>query len=33
MIEFQIFDVFLPFGEPEFGLGHITFIKADKFIA
>ena len=33
VVGFQEVDGFLPFGEPEFGLGHITFIKADKFIA
>ena len=29
VIGFHEVDGFLPFGEPEFGLGHITFIKAD----
>ena len=29
VVGFQEVDGFLPFGEPEFGLGHITFIKAD----
>ena len=33
VIGFQEVDGFLPLNEPEFGLGHITFIKADKFIA
>ena len=30
VVGFQEVDGFLPFGEPEFGLGHITFIKADN---
>ena len=29
VIGFQEVDGFLPLNEPEFGLGHITFIKAD----